>query len=365
MNNYLKKQLKNRDKKLKYDFLPSMIEIIEKPANRMGFVIMYVIIALIATAICWACFTKLDIAVTATGTVNTEKELVTLNVVTAGTIKEVNVNDGDYVNQGDTICTLVSDVSEAALKENEYNLEVLNIQKNVYEEVYNKYKADDYSKIEIDTEVYGENKRFAEAIILENNIILENLESLSESEAVLEKSKQLLSVMQSLNTIEAKIESISADLQASQKDLENHSIVAPVSGIYYVQNKLYTGKSIAADDAIGYIMPEENSYVFTAYVSDEDIYQIDAGDVVKIKITAFDNTEYEYTDGEIVSVGNVPMNIENKGIAYVVNIKLNSIPEGIKTGMEGNIDIIVGTRTVMDYFLEPFKKGLKDSLKEK
>ena len=38
-------------------------QIIEKPANRLGMIIMYSIIALIATTIVWACFAKLDIAV--------------------------------------------------------------------------------------------------------------------------------------------------------------------------------------------------------------------------------------------------------------------------------------------------------------
>lgn len=52
-------------------------------------------------------------------------------------------------------------------------------------------------------------------------------------------------------------------------------------------------------------------------------------------------------------------------MSYLVDIKLNKIPDNIKTGMEGEIDIIVGTRTVMDYFLEPFRKGWNDSLKEK
>lgn len=365
MNHYLKKQLKNRDKKLKYDFLPSMIEIIEKPANRLGVIIMYVMIAMIATTITWASFAKLDIVVTAFGEVSTEEAVITLNAMTESNIKEIKVKDGDYVNEGDVICTFVSDVSEATLEEYEYNLKVLNIQKDVYEEIYRKYKNDDYSAINIDTEVYSENKRIAETIILENDIFLESIGSLGEKEAALAKSNQLLSIMQNLNSIESKIESVSADLQASRKDLENHSIVAPASGIYSEQSKLYIGKCIAAGDVLGYIIPETKAYEFIVYVFDEDISQIHVGDRVKIKIAAFNDTKYEYIDGSILSVSEVPMSIENKGVAYAVNIRFHTVPENIKTGMEGNIDIIVGTRTVMDYFMEPFEKGLKDSLKEK
>lgn len=189
MKNYIKKELQKRENNLKYDFLPSMQEIIEKPANRTGLIIMYVIIALIVCTICWACFARLDIVVTAAGTVHTEKEIITLNITTAGRIKEIYVNDGEYVTQGDIIFTLDSDVSEAVLHEYEYNLEILNVQKEIYEIIYNRYKDDDYSIIELNTEKYGTNKRYADAIVLENNIVLENLEILNESETSLLKSK--------------------------------------------------------------------------------------------------------------------------------------------------------------------------------
>ena len=52
-------------------------------------------------------------------------------------------------------------------------------------------------------------------------------------------------------------------------------------------------------------------------------------------------------------------------MVYDISIKLDSIPDNLKIGMEGNMDIIIGTRTVMEYFLEPFRKGLADSLKER
>ncbi len=364
MKNYLKKELRKRENNLKYDFLPSIQEIIEKPANRTGLIIMYVIIALIVCTICWACFARLDIVVTAAGTVHTEKEIITLKVVTAGRIKEIYVNDGEYVTQGDIILTLDSDVSETVLQEYEYNLEILNIQKEVYEKIYNRYKNDDYTIIELNTEEYGANKRFADAIILENNIVLENLEALNENETSLVKSKQLLTVMQNLNSVEADMESVTTDLKSVRKNMENYRLEAPVSGIYHVQNEFFSGKNVFTDDIAGYIMPEKNSYIFTAYVSNKKIYDVGIGDIVKVKITAFDNTEYEYIDGEIISVSDVPVSIENQGNAYQVDIRLYDVPEGIKTGMEGSIDIIIGTRTVMDYFMEPFKKGLMNSLTE-
>ena len=47
MNSYMRKRASSGGKNLKYDFMPSMIEIIEKPANPLGSIILYVIITLI------------------------------------------------------------------------------------------------------------------------------------------------------------------------------------------------------------------------------------------------------------------------------------------------------------------------------
>lgn len=58
MNSYMRKRASSGGKNLKYDFMPSMIEIIEKPANPLGSIILYVIITLILVTVIWACNKK-------------------------------------------------------------------------------------------------------------------------------------------------------------------------------------------------------------------------------------------------------------------------------------------------------------------
>lgn len=56
--------------------------------------------------------------------------------------------------------------------------------------------------------------------------------------------------------------------------------------------------------------------------------------------------------------------LDNVGAAYKAEIELDKLPDEIRIGMEGNCDIIVGKRSVLDYFIEPFIEGLEGSLKE-
>ena len=68
----------------------------------------------------------------------------------------------------------------------------------------------------------------------------------------------------------------------------------------------------------------------------------------------------------VARIGDVAMNVENRGAVYKVEIEVEDIPKDLlKVGAEGMCDIIVGRRSVLSYFTEPFVKGLKDSLRER
>ena len=121
---------------------------------------------------------------------------------------------------------------------------------------------------------------------------------------------------------------------------------------------MYAGKNVRAGETVCYINEVTKEYVFTVYVADEDITSINVGDKVSMKLPAYDDTEFEYIEGTVISVGGIPLSIAERGVTYEVKITPDVIPKDIKLGMEGNVDFIIGTRSVMEYFFEPFKKGL-------
>jgi hypothetical protein len=88
------------------------------------------------------------------------------------------------------------------------------------------------------------------------------------------------------------------------------------------------------------------------------------GDIVQLKLPAYDDTEFEYINGTVTSKNNIPLNISERGVVYMVKITPEAIPKGIKPGMDGSVDIIVGTRTIMEFFIELFQNGLNTCLKE-
>ncbi len=51
----------------------------------------------------------------------------------------------------------------------------------------------------------------------------------------------------------------------------------------------------------------------------------------------------------------------------LVRLEVVEVPEEVSliTGMQGGLELRTGKRTVLDYLLEPIKKGMGNSLKEK
>ena len=107
-DSYLEKRLKINERNLKYDFMPSMLEITEKPANRWANVIMFAVIALIASAICWAKFTYTDIAVTSRGSVMPEGGLSEVKSMYSGNAADIKVKEGDFVSSGTEVLSVSS-----------------------------------------------------------------------------------------------------------------------------------------------------------------------------------------------------------------------------------------------------------------
>lgn len=377
MNRYLIKRFKIHDKKLKYDFLPSMIEIIERPANKLAGFTLLLVVALIATIIAWAAFRKIDVAVTATGSAMPEGGIVTLDSAYGGRISEIYIEDGSFVEEGDMILSLDSAEKQLELSESKYNLEILKVQREMYGKIYEELCAekeiDEDSAEDTEEEIpvidildYKAYAYLAEAILLEHNVYEKELAYLeSEEEREAYRQQHILSILQNINTLDVRIYSAEINLRKEENELEQYTIRAPADGQITQMSMISEGMLVTAGETVGYLIPKDKENLFTAYVQDEDIGQVQVGDTVSVKIAAYDDTEYEYMEGKVAYVGDITLNIEGIGAVYMVGVEIENIPEDVKIGMEGSCDIIIGTRTVLDYFIEPFIKGLNDSLKER
>nr|MCR5625945.1 hypothetical protein [Lachnospiraceae bacterium] len=133
----IKNKLKIKDEQLKYDFLPSMLEITERPPEKLSTVLFIAVVLCMISILVWSKLTKLDIAVSAPCNVASDKGVFTLTAKKAGVVESVGWNpDEDTYGEGTVLVTLKSESAEPEIAELQYQKEILEIQDRVYTKLY-------------------------------------------------------------------------------------------------------------------------------------------------------------------------------------------------------------------------------------
>ena len=105
MKKYLFKHTQIKEKNLKYDFLPPMLEVIERPIHKAGSIIIVSLILFLCSIVMWAVTTQLDIVVTANGAIKPEDNIIVISAGEQGTVAEILVKNGTVVQKGDLIAS--------------------------------------------------------------------------------------------------------------------------------------------------------------------------------------------------------------------------------------------------------------------
>lgn len=95
------------------EFQPDAVEIEKRSVPGGARWTLYTIIALLISAVLWACWAKVDRIVVAQGTLITREPPVVIQPLASSLIREIRVKFGDIVRRGDILATLDSTFSEA------------------------------------------------------------------------------------------------------------------------------------------------------------------------------------------------------------------------------------------------------------
>lgn len=392
-NKYLQKHVKIKDENLKYDFLPSMLEIIERPENKVADIVIILVLALLVSAVLWAAFFKVDITVTATGSIMPKNNLISVTNAYGGKVEEIFVSDGQKVKEGDVLLTMDTQTEEENMGFLDFELSLLMVQKDVYsalkayhdqekvaegQEKPTAKEQNPYEKYGIDLSKYGSNTSVAEALLEEEELYEIRLQEYDlsikagQNVEILKNQKESfvaernLTILQNLNSITLKMEEMEKEKNEVFRTIEQKNIKAEADGIVTSLSVNTNGQLLGQGSQIAYIIPDGAETIFRAYVKSSDIEGIQAGENVRVRIAALNDTAYERMEGTVLTVGDAALNVDGLGSVYRIEVELKDIPEGIlKTGEEGTCDILLGKRSVLDYFLEPFISGLQDSLHER
>jgi len=190
LTEYVLKHSKKRDKELKYDFMPSLLEIIERPAHKAGTVIIVGVFTLLIAVVVWACFSKLDVVVTSSGSIQPIGNLNVVQSYSGGTVKSINVVEGQYVEQGTVMIELNTDALEIDVNQ-------LNSQKEIFvaqQEIYTKIKdGEDMSTVKV-SDYEAELQPYIQAILDSDTTYKNTLANLEKEKTTADLNHQIAQI---------------------------------------------------------------------------------------------------------------------------------------------------------------------------
>ncbi len=122
--NYQKRQAEKMGK-LRSEFLPEAMEIVEKPLSPVGHLVVIATATIVVFFVIWSIVGKMDEVVTARGKVVTVTGIQNIQTVNGGMIEKICVEEGEHVKAGQPIVYLDSSVQEITLQNTSDGLKLL------------------------------------------------------------------------------------------------------------------------------------------------------------------------------------------------------------------------------------------------
>lgn len=189
------------------------------------------------------------------------------------------------------------------------------------------------------------------------------------------KNKYFSESQAELTKTETELSSLKQELREKNVTLDRAEIVSPMDAI--VNNILITtkGARVRAGDVIMQLVPVDE-LVIEAKLSPSDISFVKVGQKASVKLDAYDFSIFGGFDGKVVHVSSDTL-IEktNRGDEYFFRVLIALEGNVVKSkigkevtitpGMTGQIDIITGERTVLQYLAKPVIKTIDESFTER
>lgn len=364
---YVHKHNNKRIKNLKYDFMPEILEIIEKPAHTGGRVIIYAVALFILSVLIWAGISKVDVVVSAGGYVIPKGNLCDVNAKMSGVIEKVNISEGDHVEKGDVLVKLESKDIENQIEYFKQQITICEAENEVYELLLSGTDAAD-----IDVLSYDEICRDSVDAILEKQKYFDLAYDHSKSQYGEDSEYLNVSRQQNKAEISENISSNSEAIREFRYELENLNIyltnadiTAPVSGTIVKTSLGKEGTYMDASKILS-IIPDNEPLIVQAYVSDSDIADIKPDQKARIKISSYPYADYGTLEGKVYQISHSAEYIENIGNVYTVEVEIEDEKNlHLTSGMSASVEMKLGKRSVLKYLFEPIMDKFNNSMKEK
>jgi membrane fusion protein, adhesin transport system len=194
-----------------------------------------------------------------------------------------------------------------------------------------------------------------------------------ETEVQNAQASYTLRAMSDLNTVVGEQSELRESLPRLEERVSRTVIRAPMEGIVSRLNFRTAGGFVNVGDVILELVPTGEALIVEARIMPQDISRIRLEDLVRIRFSAYDSAKYGSVDGKVIRISPDAVQDEsgNGNSHYLVDVAIEGelrletdTPVVFIPGMTATVDVISGSRTVMEYFWQPIARVQELALRD-
>ncbi len=178
--------------------------------------------------------------------------------------------------------------------------------------------------------------------------------------------------MKTLGQVEGELAETTKSIAKLENTSQRTTITSPVRGLVKGLNVHTIGSVVEPGRVLMEIVPVEEELMVEALISPADIGNLEKGQEVKVKVSAYDFARYGNISGEIDKISASTFQSEDGQSFYKAKVKLSRNYVGtnigknqILPGMTVQADIVTGKKTVLEYLLKPIHQATQNAFQEK
>lgn len=186
------------------------------------------------------------------------------------------------------------------------------------------------------------------------------------------KNQQLADVVKDLRDVQTKRFDLLDRIQAARDILSRLMVRAPVSGKVVGLTVHTNGAVLHPGDTIMEIVPQKDELEVEAHVRPEDVENVHVGQTAKLNLSSYETRRLPILDGTVINVSADRLTDQRTGQAYfnvsvtVDRNKLKDYPDAkLIPGLPVEVAFNTGSRTALEYLVEPISDVMRKGMREK
>jgi len=288
----------------------------EKKLPPFGYALILLTAALILFLVVWSTKNYRTYVSQSSGSVQAANKTYIMSSY-SGSITELNIAEGSYVNEGDLIAHIKSTDLDMQQDSLQSQLDIYKKQKSQYEKLVKSIQDDKnyFSETDIDDQPYYYQYETYKSQVAQKAFDASPYQAAGYSDeqikALMEQNQSevealyystLQSISASLTSVQSNIDNLQNQMDALNTGANDYYIYAPTSGVIHMDTPYKVGMVLSAGTPLATVASENSDLEVVAYVTLNDRPLLHVGDPCKIAITGLSEYSYGTLTGTVTSI---------------------------------------------------------------